>query len=87
MGSCMSTLVSSTNNLVGPLFFLVALVFWKLQALARVCWALDLQAQVQRGAVGPDSKDAHPTAFLPQVFWQMQAHCLGKKGAPIFFQI
>ena len=27
MGSCMSTLVSSTNNLVGPLFLLAAFGF------------------------------------------------------------
>jgi hypothetical protein len=63
------------------------LVFWKQQALARVDWALDLQAQVQRGAVGPSSEDGHPTAFLQKVFWQMQVHCLGEEGVPIFFQI
>jgi len=53
--------------------------------LARVCWALDLQAQVQRGAVGPDSKDVHPTAFFAAGFLADASSLLRERGGSDFF--
>jgi hypothetical protein len=67
-------LVSSTNNLVGPLFFLGAFGFLEATGIGS-------------RLLGSGLAVAGAAAFLPKVFWQMQVHCSGEEGAPIFFQI
>ena len=85
MGSCISTLVSSTNNLVGPLFFLVAFGFLEATGIGARLLGSGLAGASSEGCSGARFKGWSSNGFFAAGFLADASSLLRGKGSSDFF--
>ena len=85
MGSCISTLVSSTNNLVGPLFFLVAFGFLEATGIGERLLRSGLAGASSEGCSGARFKGWSSNGFFAAGFLADASSLLRERGGSDFF--
>ncbi len=85
MGSCMSTLVSNTNNLVGPLFFLAVFGFLKAKGIGARLLGSGLEGTSAEWCSGARFKEWSSKGFFAEGFLADGCSLLrGGRGADVF---